>query len=114
MLRILLDKELVTEATVDNLPSWRRSGFSAHGAVRVEGRKGAVRLGRYMIRCPIILKRLSWHADSGEAPTAPGPHAMAERMGARLVGDVLDFLARVVDRIPEPSQQMVRPGVVTR
>jgi hypothetical protein len=52
VLRMLLDKELVTEATVDNLLSWRHSGFSAHGAVRVEDRKGAARLGRYMIRCP--------------------------------------------------------------
>jgi hypothetical protein len=28
--------------------------------VWVEERQGAVRLGRYMIRCPIALKRLSW------------------------------------------------------
>ena len=53
MLRILLEKELISEAIVDCLLSWRHSGFSAHGAVRVEDRQGAVRLGRYMIRCPM-------------------------------------------------------------
>ena len=30
--------------------AWRHSGFSVHGAVRVEGRQAAARLGRYMIR----------------------------------------------------------------
>ena len=34
VLRMLLEKELITEAIVDNLLSWRHSGFSAHGAVR--------------------------------------------------------------------------------
>ncbi len=38
VLRMLLGKELITEAVVDNLLSWRHSGFSAHGAVRVEDR----------------------------------------------------------------------------
>ena len=38
-------KELITEAVVDNLLSWRHSGFSAHDAVRVEDRQVSVRLG---------------------------------------------------------------------
>ena len=73
VLRMLLRKELITEAIVDNLLSWRHSGFSAHGAVRVDDRgtrpqagSGAVRLGHYMIRCPIVLKRLSWEWEAGE------------------------------------------------
>ena len=35
VLRMLVRKELITEAIVDNLLFWRHSGFSAHGAVRV-------------------------------------------------------------------------------
>ncbi|MCH7667441.1 MAG: transposase, partial [Acidobacteria bacterium] len=65
LLRMLLGKELITEAVVENLLSWRHSGFSVHGAVRVEDRQRR-RAGRYMIRCPVVLKRLSWHADTGE------------------------------------------------
>ncbi len=53
VLRMLLDKELINEAIVDNLLSWRHSGFSVHGGVRVDERKGAVRLGRSMLRCPL-------------------------------------------------------------
>ena len=47
-----------------NLLFWRHSGFSAHAAVRVEDRPGAVRLGRYMIRCPIVLERLGWSEET--------------------------------------------------
>ena len=63
---MLLDKELITEAIVDNLLSWRHSGFSARGAVRVEDRAGAGRLGLDMIRCPVVLERLTWEEDTGE------------------------------------------------
>jgi hypothetical protein len=52
-------KGLIGEETVRNLLTWRHSGFPVHGAVRVEGRQGAARLGRYMIRCPLALKGLS-------------------------------------------------------
>jgi hypothetical protein len=108
VLRMLLGKELIGEATVDNLLSWRHSGFSAHGAVRVEDRQGAVRLGRYMIRCPIVLKRLSWEKETGEVVCQGQPSRRGRRDGGYARWDVLEFLARVVDHIPEPSQQMVR------
>jgi hypothetical protein len=108
VLRMLLGKELISEAVVDNLLSWRHSGFSAHGAVRVEDRQGAVRLGRYMIRCPIALKRLRWDKQTAEVlyRGRPGRPGGPERSSARC--DVLEFLARAVDHIPEPSQQTVR------
>ena len=64
VLRMLLSRELITEAIVDNLLSWRHSGFSAHVAVRVENCQGAVGLGRYMIRCPIVLERLGWSEET--------------------------------------------------
>jgi hypothetical protein len=110
VLRMFLDKELVTEATIDNLLSWRHSGFSAHGAVRVEDRKGAVRLGRYMIRCPIVLKRLSWETETGVVVCRGRPSRRGGSDGGEARWDVLEFLARVVDHIPEPSQQTVRYG----
>ncbi len=108
VLRMLLHKELISEAIVDNLLSWRHSGFSAHGAVRVEDRKGAVRLGRYMIRCPIVLKRLSWETETGEVVCRSRPSRRGGSHGGEARWDVLEFLARVVDHIPELSQQTVR------
>jgi hypothetical protein len=108
VLRMLLEKELVTEAIVDNLLSWQHSGFSAHGAVRVEDRQGAVRLGRYMIRCPIVLKRLQWDIETGHVLYRGRPSRRSRPVPAEARWDVLEFIARVVDHIPEPSQQMVR------
>ncbi len=108
VLRMLLGKELITEAIVDTLLSWRHSGFSVHGAVRVEDREGAVRLGRYMIRCPIVLKRLGWDEGTGEIVCRSRPSRRAGPLPLEARWDVLEFIARVVDHIPEPSQQMVR------
>jgi hypothetical protein len=73
VLRMLMDKGLIGEETVRNLLTWRHSGFSVHGAVRVEGRQGAARLGRYMIRCPLALKRLSWNEDTAEVAYTARP-----------------------------------------
>ena len=108
MLRLLLDKELITEAVVDNLLSWRHSGFSAHGAVCVQDREGAVRLGRYMIRCPIVLERLAWDEGAGQVVCRSRPTRRSSPLPAEARWDVLEFLARVIDHIPEPSQQTVR------
>ena len=66
VLRMLVDKDLFGEETVRNLLAWRHSGFSVHGAVGVKDRHGAVRLGRYMIRCPLALTRLSWNEEIAE------------------------------------------------
>ncbi len=76
--------------------------------MRVEDRQGAVRLGRYMIRCPIVLKRLSWHTDTGDVLYRGRPSRRAGPDGGEARWDVLEFLARVVDHIPDPSQQTVR------
>ena len=73
ILRMLVDKGLIGEETVRNLLAWRHSGFSIHGAVRVEDRQGAARLGRYMIRCPLALNRLSWNDDTVEVAYTARP-----------------------------------------
>jgi hypothetical protein len=90
LLRMLLDKELVTEAVVDNLLSWRHSGFSAHGAVRAEDRRGAVRLGRYMIRCPIVLERLAWDEGAGQVVCCSRPTRHSGPLPAEARRDVYE------------------------
>lgn len=61
-----MHKGLISQDVVDNLLSWEHSGFSVHGDVKVPDRESAARLGRYMIRCPIVLERLSLDEDTGE------------------------------------------------
>jgi hypothetical protein len=108
VLRTLLSRNLITEQVVTNLLSWRHSGFSAHGAVCVQDREGAVRLGRYMIRCPIVLERLAWDEGAGQVVCRSRPARRSGPLPAEVRWDVLEFLARVIDHIPEPSQQTVR------
>ena len=57
---MLTNKGLISQAIVDNLLFWRHSGFSAYGETRVESREDAARLGRYCIRCPLVLDRLEF------------------------------------------------------
>jgi len=59
VLRLLVSKGLISQDVVDNLLSWRHSGFSVHGGVKVSDREAAARLGRYMTRCPVLLERMS-------------------------------------------------------
>ena len=100
--------KLITAAVVDNLLSWHHSGFSAHATVCVQDREGAVRLGRYIIRCPIVLERLAWDEGAGQVVCRSRPTRRSRPLPAEARWDVLEFLARVIDHIPEPSQQTVR------
>ena len=53
-------------------------------------------------------RRLAWHAESGEVLYSGRPSRCVGPDGAHARWDVLEFLARVVDHIPGPSQQTVR------
>ena len=43
VLRLLMGKGLISQDIVDNLLSWRHSGFSVHGEVKVADREAAAR-----------------------------------------------------------------------
>jgi len=103
-----VDKGLIGEETVRNLLAWRHSGFSVHGAVRVKDPQGAARLGRYMIRCPLALKRLSWNQQTAQVGYTARPTRRSGPRPTTACWDVLEFIVRVVDHIPEPAQQMTR------
>jgi hypothetical protein len=108
VLRLLLQRRKIGDEVVENLLSWRHSGFSVHAAVRIEGRSEAGRLGRYGIRCPLVLQRLEWNEATAEVVYSARP-AHRDGVGASVARwDVLEFLAQVLDHLPEPSQQLVR------
>ncbi|HNU83997.1 MAG TPA: transposase [Thermoanaerobaculia bacterium] len=108
VLRLLDARSKISEEVVANLLSWRHSGFSVHAGAPVDSRPEAVRLGRYGIRCPLVLERLSWDETSGEI----GYRARAGHRDGRgdcvARWDVLEFLARVLDHVPDPGQQLLR------
>ena len=106
--RLLLEKELIGRDTVNNMLSWNHSGFSVDASVRVETIADAVRLGRYMIRSPLVLERLNWDAERAEVTYQARPKRSKGPSGGIERWDVLEFIARAIDRIPEPGQQLVR------
>jgi hypothetical protein len=108
VLRLLLKKQLITEQTVNNMLSWRNSGFSVDATVRVDTIREAARIGRYMIRCPLVLERLQWDEEHGEVVYAARPSRAKGPFGGVVRWDVLEFIARVTDHIPEPGQQLIR------
>ena len=108
VLRLLFNKQLIGEPTVSNMLSWNHSGFSAHAGVRVDTITEAARIGRYMIRCPLVLERLQWDEDTAEIVYAARPKRAPGPFGGIVRWDVLEFIARVTDHIPEPGQQLVR------
>ena len=108
LLRVLMDKGLISQDIVDNLLSWRHSGFSVHGEVKAYDRDSAARLGRYMIRCPLVLERLSLDEDTGEVLYRTRASRAAHPEGPVARWDVYELIARVLDHLPPPRQQLVR------
>ena len=108
VLRLLVERGKIGQEVVESLLSWRHSGFSVHAGVRVEEKAAAARLGRYMARCPIVLDRLEWDGDREEVVVHPRPSRRGGPLGEPDRLDVLEFLGRVLDHVPEPRQQQVR------
>ena len=100
----MLEKELIGRDTVNNMLSWNHSGFSAHASVRVETIGDAARIGRYMIRSPLVLERVKWDAERGEVTYRARPRRSKGPAGGLERWDVLEFIARVTDHVPEPGQ----------
>ena len=108
LLRMLRGKGLISQEIVDNLLSWHHSGFSVHGDVRAHDRDSAARLGRYMIRCPLVLERLALDETTGEVLYRTRPSRATHPEGPVARWDVYELIARVLDHLPPPRQQLVR------
>jgi hypothetical protein len=108
LLRVLVGKGLISQDIVDNLLSWRHTGFSVHGEAKAPDRDAAARLGRYMIRCPLVLERLSLDENTGEVLYRTRPSRAAHPEGPVARWDVYELIARVLDHLPPPRHQLVR------
>ena len=61
-----------------------------------------------MIRCPIVLERMSLDEDTGEVLYRTRPSRAEHPEGPVACWDVYELIARVLDHLPAPNQQMVR------
>ena len=106
VLRLLRDKDLITEERIDLLLSWRNSGFSIHNHTTVypNDTEGLHRLACYLMRAPVNLSRLRFHPES--KLLLYEPKAGHEVDDEELL-DPLEFVARVLIHIPEPRKHLV-------
>ena len=63
---LLLGKQLINRDFVKGILSWRHSGFNVHSKVRAESKEEAERIGKYMIRPVLSLRRLSLDEAKGQ------------------------------------------------
>ncbi len=96
---LLLNEELISEALVEKMATWRHSGFSVHNKVRAKTRKEAERVGKYMIRPLLSLERLCLDEKQGQVCYRYGKEAReVEWM------DYLEFIALVTSHIADKGQ----------
>ena len=88
---------------------WRHSGFNVHSKVRAETKHEAERVGKYMIRPVLSLKRLLFDESGGKVRYRYSRHGSQEESL-----DYLEFIARVTSHIPDKGQVMVRHWVVDK
>jgi hypothetical protein len=82
---------------------WRHTGFNVHSQVRAKTKSEAERVGKYMIRPLLSLKRLFFDETAGKVRYQHSRHGSQEESM-----DYPEFIARVTSHIPDKGQVMVR------
>ena len=100
---MLLHEGLINLQLVQKILRWRHIGFNVHTKVRATTKREAERVGKYMIRPLLSLKRLSIDKTEGKVCYQYGKESSElERT------DYVEFIARVTSHIPDKGQVMVR------
>ena len=103
VLRLLVDRGLLSPEWAERILSWRHTGFNVHSRVRARTKAEAERIGKYMVRPILALGSLIFLESEGKVGYRHGPDgAELERM------DYLELIARVTSHIPDKGQVMVR------
>jgi len=106
LLRLLRDRDLISEERIDLLLSWRHSGFNIHNHTTVypNDTEGLHRLACYLHRAPVNLSRLRYHSESGLLIYEP---KAGQEVDDGEPIDPLEFIARVLIHIPETNKHLV-------
>lgn len=120
--KLLLDEGRITPETVDQMRTWRHSGFSVDKSVLIgaEDRDALERLVQYIARCPFSLERIISITPTGQVVYKAEhdscrrfPEPASGDLGAGVsrnfqVFDPLDFLAEVTQHIPNTGEHTIR------
>ena len=100
---LLLRKKLIGLPLVRKILHWRHTGFNVHSQVRAETKTEAERVGKYMIRPVLSLKRLFFDETAGKVRYQHSKDVSQEESM-----DYLAFIARVTSHLPDKGQVMIR------
>ena len=100
---LLIRKKLIGLPLVQKILRWRHTGFNVHSRVRAQTKTEAERVGKYMIRPLLSLKRLYFDETGGMVRYQYDKHGSLEESM-----DYLEFIARVTSHIPDKGQVMIR------
>jgi hypothetical protein len=118
----LLKKNKITPEIIENMHSWKHSGFSVDTSVYIEkdDTKGMQRLIEYISRCPFSLTRLIKLTENGnvlyrasKSTCLPFPVLGNEKLktGTKRNYEIFtptDFLAEVTQHIPNRGEHLIR------
>ena len=119
---LLLADKKINEALVDQLRSWRQSGFGVDRSVRLAAgdRGGIENLAQYLARSPFSLGRLVRISESGQVVYRAQhdrpqrfPDPASEELAAGVsrnfqVFQPLEFLAELFQHIPNKGEHLIR------
>jgi len=100
---LLLREKFIGLPLVQKILCWRHTGFNVHSQVRATSKREAERVGKYMVRPLLSLKRLFFDETAGKVRYQYSRHGSQEEQM-----DYLEFIARVTSHIPDKGQVMIR------
>jgi hypothetical protein len=100
---LLLRKKPIGFSLAQKILGWRHTGFNAHSKVRAQTKREAERVGKYMVRPFLSLKRLFFDETWGKV------RYQYSRKGSQQESmDYLEVIARITSHIPDQGQVMIR------
>lgn len=106
--KVFLDQELLSEEDIMSMKSWTHSGFSVWFGDDILAESGEQRLftGRYLVKCPLSLERLSITDDENVIYVGKEPDDGSEPESKTF--SPLEFLAELSQHIPNTYEQLIR------
>ena len=119
---LLLKEGKITQDVVDNMRSWKHSGFSVNKNVLIKAndKAGLECLVQYISRCPFSLERIIkltdtdhvvYKAEHKNCRRFPDPNDATLKAGTSRnfqIFDPLDFIAEITQHIPNKGEHTIR------
>ena len=119
---LLLKEGEITQDVVDNMKTWKHSGFSVNKNVLIKAndKRGLERLVQYISRCPFSLERIIkltdtdqvvYKAEHKNCRRFPNPSDATLKPGTSRnfqIFNPLDFIAEITQHIPNKGEHTIR------